>query len=91
MDVDEDGDSDASGTAPKKKAATKKVSTKDASEMYQKVRHFRKDCLRAPDSPRQVTQVEHVLKRPDTYIGSIEAQQQGMWVFDSANKSMVYR
>ncbi|KDE07461.1 hypothetical protein, variant [Microbotryum lychnidis-dioicae p1A1 Lamole] len=30
----------------------------------------------------KLSQLEHVLKRPDTYIGSIEAVTQQMWVFD---------
>ncbi|KAI7907288.1 DNA topoisomerase [Cokeromyces recurvatus] len=29
------------------------------------------------------TQLEHILLRPDTYIGSIEAEEQEIWVFDS--------
>ncbi|KAI8050010.1 DNA topoisomerase [Thamnidium elegans] len=29
------------------------------------------------------TQLEHILLRPDTYIGSVEAEEQEMWVFDS--------
>lgn len=29
------------------------------------------------------TQLEHILLRPDSYIGSIEAEEQEMWVFDS--------
>ncbi|KAM0790561.1 hypothetical protein ACM66B_004430 [Microbotryomycetes sp. NB124-2] len=32
----------------------------------------------------KLSQLEHVLKRPDTYIGSIEAITQPMWVFDGA-------
>lgn len=28
------------------------------------------------------TQLEHILLRPDTYIGSIEHQQQTLWVHD---------
>ncbi|EFN59062.1 hypothetical protein CHLNCDRAFT_137783 [Chlorella variabilis] len=31
---------------------------------------------------QKVTQVEHVLLRPDTYIGSTERQQQQLWVHD---------
>ena len=30
------------------------------------------------------TQLEHILIRPDTYIGSIEKQTQQMWVYDVA-------
>ncbi|KAJ3402189.1 DNA topoisomerase 2, partial [Chytridiales sp. JEL 0842] len=37
------------------------------------------------------TQLEHILLRPDTYIGSIESMTQPMWVLDSASNSMVYR
>lgn len=37
------------------------------------------------------TQLEHILLRPDTYVGSIEAQSQELWVFDSVQSRMVYR
>merc|ERR1719359_830111 len=37
------------------------------------------------------TQLEHILLRPDTYVGSCEAQQQDLWVFDSVQSRMVYR
>lgn len=39
----------------------------------------------------QLTQYEHIVKRPDTYIGSIEKATQQMWVFDSTAESMEYR
>ena len=35
------------------------------------------------------TQLEHILLRPDTYIGSVEATSQSLWVFE--NNQMVYR
>ncbi len=37
------------------------------------------------------TQLEHILLRPDTYIGSTEHIKQPMWVWDSADQCMVYR
>jgi hypothetical protein len=37
------------------------------------------------------TQLEHILLRPDTYIGSVEFISQPMWVFDPENKRMVFR
>jgi DNA topoisomerase-2 len=37
------------------------------------------------------SQVEHILLRPDTYIGSVEAITQPMWVWDSSADAMVYR
>lgn len=77
---------------------SKAAGGKSASEMYQKVSrmwcewgYLRRSWLL--DSPlrlmQQLSQLEHVLKRPDTYIGSVEAITQQMWVFDSEKKSMV--
>lgn len=35
------------------------------------------------------TQLEHILLRPDTYVGSTERQQQKLWVHDG--QCLVYR
>jgi hypothetical protein len=35
------------------------------------------------------TQLEHILLRPDTYVGSIEKHTQALWVYE--NDNMVYR
>lgn len=35
------------------------------------------------------TQLEHILLRPDTYIGSIEESTQAMWVYDGDKKAIV--
>ncbi|KAJ8655655.1 hypothetical protein O0I10_008744 [Lichtheimia ornata] len=32
---------------------------------------------------KKKTQLEHILLRPDTYVGSIELEEQEMWVYDS--------
>ncbi|XP_050072339.1 DNA topoisomerase 2 [Anopheles maculipalpis] len=37
------------------------------------------------------SQLEHILLRPDTYIGSIEMVKEPMWVFDKETKKMVQR
>ncbi|CEG41489.1 dna topoisomerase 2 [Plasmopara halstedii] len=37
------------------------------------------------------TQLEHILLRPDTYVGSIEHVEQNMWVFDETNKRMAMK
>lgn len=34
------------------------------------------------DVYKKMTQLEHILARPDTYIGSVEQQQLAMWVHD---------
>ncbi|KAJ1633393.1 Dna topoisomerase Iia AtpaseADP [Pavlovales sp. CCMP2436] len=40
---------------------------------------------------QKLTQLEHILLRPDTYIGSVEAVTQPMWVYDKASKRMQQR
>ena len=35
------------------------------------------------------TQLEHILLRPDTYIGSVEKQIQSMWVLDADTKQII--
>lgn len=37
------------------------------------------------------SQLEHILLRPDTYVGSIEHQREKLWVFDEAKQKMVQR
>ena len=37
------------------------------------------------------TQLEHILLRPDTYVGSIEKHTQTLWVYDDINHEMVHR
>lgn len=34
------------------------------------------------------TQLEHILLRPDTYVGSMERQEQEMWIWDFDNEKM---
>lgn len=37
------------------------------------------------------SQLEHILLRPDTYIGSVEHVTENMWVYDEEKKTMVQR
>ncbi|KAG5646884.1 hypothetical protein DXG03_001960 [Asterophora parasitica] len=39
----------------------------------------------------KLSQLEHILKRPDSYIGSVETITQTMWTYDSDTKRMVHR
>ncbi|KAI0791794.1 DNA topoisomerase [Abortiporus biennis] len=45
----------------------------------------------ASETYQKLTQLEHILKRPDSYIGSVETLTQPMWAWDSENKRMVHR
>lgn len=43
------------------------------------------------DQYQKLTQLEHIIKRPDTYIGSIEMTESTMWVFNSETEQMEFR
>ncbi|KAJ3751113.1 DNA topoisomerase II [Lentinula detonsa] len=43
------------------------------------------------DTFQKLTQLEHILKRPDSYIGSVEHITQAMWTYDANTKRMVHR
>ncbi|TDL28967.1 DNA topoisomerase II [Rickenella mellea] len=45
----------------------------------------------ASETYQKLTQLEHILKRPDSYIGSVERITQVMWAYDSDTKRMVHR
>lgn len=45
----------------------------------------------ATETYQKLTQLEHIIKRPDTYIGSVERTEQQMWVFNKATEQMEYR
>jgi DNA topoisomerase-2 len=45
----------------------------------------------ATDRYQKLTQLEHIIKRPDTYIGSVERTDQQMWVFNSQTEQMEFR
>ncbi|POW17206.1 hypothetical protein PSTT_00602 [Puccinia striiformis] len=45
----------------------------------------------ASETYQKLSQLEHVLKRPDTYIGSVEAIKQYMWIYDKHSKIMVHK
>jgi len=40
---------------------------------------------------QKLTQLEHILKRPDTYIGSVERTTEQMWVYNSETESIENR
>lgn len=46
---------------------------------------------RVSEQYQKLTQLEHILKRPDTYIGSIEKTEKQMWVYNTTTDSMEFR
>ncbi|KAI1478458.1 type II DNA topoisomerase [Daldinia eschscholtzii] len=45
----------------------------------------------ATEMYQKLTQIEHIIKRPDTYIGSVERTEQQMWVFNKETNQMELR
>lgn len=45
----------------------------------------------ATEMYQKLTQLEHIIKRPDTYIGSVERTEQQMWVFNKETTQMELR
>ncbi|KAH8659309.1 DNA topoisomerase [Tricladium varicosporioides] len=45
----------------------------------------------ASDQYQKLTQLQHIIKRPDTYIGSVEQTDQQLWVFNSETSQMELR
>lgn len=45
----------------------------------------------ATEQYQKLTQLEHILVRPDTYIGSVERTTEQMWVFNSETNQMELR
>lgn len=51
----------------------------------------KKGALSVETVYQKKSQLEHILLRPDTYIGSVEPVTETMWVYDSEEKMMVQR
>lgn len=45
----------------------------------------------ATETYQKLTQLEHILKRPDTYIGSVEKTEQQMWVYNKTTQLMEFK
>ena len=41
------------------------------------------------DQYKKLSQLEHILLRPDTYVGSVEKQQAQLWVHDGGEAGLV--
>eukprot|EP00878_Enallax_costatus_P028892 GHUV01031247.1.p1 GENE.GHUV01031247.1~~GHUV01031247.1.p1 ORF type:complete len:193 (+),score=53.24 GHUV01031247.1:225-803(+) len=68
---------------PKAKAAAKPAASKSkAQPLAPTTSHNVQNGKAIEEIYQKKTQLEHILLRPDTYIGSTEKQQQNMWVHD---------
>lgn len=102
-DAFDDDESLLADTPPKQKKAPgpKKTSGKVLADIANE--SFSMDGAPSPAAPKgtkaggasgkyqMLTHLEHIMKRPDTYIGSTEKQTDKMWVYNSTTESMEYR
>ncbi|KAI0870975.1 DNA topoisomerase [Hypoxylon argillaceum] len=101
-DDDDAVDSSFSHTPPsakkqKKAPAAKKSSGRPLADVENESTGFdgasetKPRAKTATETYQKLTQLEHILKRPDTYIGSIERTEQSMWVFNKETLQMELR
>ncbi|KAJ5379735.1 DNA topoisomerase 2 [Penicillium cataractarum] len=96
---DDDADSLLSQTPPKAKkaAAPKRAGSKPLADVENEsfggdgTSEPPKEKGSASEKYQKLTQLEHITKRPDTYIGSVERTTQHMWVYNSESESMEFR
>ncbi|KAJ3107884.1 DNA topoisomerase 2 [Phlyctochytrium planicorne] len=91
---DEDGSPKKKVAAPKKKAPAKKVlaSSNDLNVLSEddgvgvgRTASKSTSSKTVEEIYQKKTQLEHIILRPDTYIGSVEYNKVAMWVYDGAN------
>jgi DNA topoisomerase-2 len=77
--------------APKKQAGNPLQSVENDSMIVDKPSGSKTKKPTATELYQKLTQLEHIIKRPDTYIGSVERTEQQMWVFNSGTEQMETR
>lgn len=92
----EEDDSFASGSGSGAQAADASMSIIDAVEGPTAAKAASKASgsntnKSASETYQKLSQLEHVLKRPDTYIGSVEQHTEKLWVYDPVAQHMAYR
>lgn len=51
----------------------------------------KKKGKRPSEQYQKLTQLEHIIRRPDTYIGSVERTEKEMWIYNTAQDSMEFK
>jgi DNA topoisomerase-2 len=88
--------------APKPKAAAKRKEKENADddddddnggekEVAGKTKNAVGKTQTIEEAYQKLTQLQHVLKRPDTYIGSCNVHESDMWVWNGVTEKMEFR
>ncbi|KAI4157081.1 MAG: hypothetical protein L6R39_000795 [Caloplaca ligustica] len=79
-------------SVPKKKAAKPLQEVENDAMGLDGVEETKaKKGSKSTETYQKLTQLEHIIKRPDTYIGSAERSEKQMWVYNSQKESMEMR
>ncbi|GES91633.1 DNA topoisomerase II [Rhizophagus clarus] len=80
---------------PSSKTSSNKASSRKASSSKVTSSEISSDKTASKKPVEEVyqkkTQLEHILLRPDTYVGSVQTFTEKLWVYDSDKSVMVYR
>ncbi|PFH62563.1 hypothetical protein XA68_12983 [Ophiocordyceps unilateralis] len=76
---------------PAKKSSTAPLGENENDSIMMDAPPKTKSSKSATETYQKLTQLEHIIKRPDTYIGSVEKTDQQMWVFNKSTSQMEYR
>jgi DNA topoisomerase II len=77
--------------APKKQGAKPLQVVENESMTVDKPSGAKAKAQTATELYQKLTQLEHIIKRPDTYIGSVERTEEQMWVYNSETEQMESR
>ncbi|KAK2749405.1 DNA topoisomerase 2 [Myotisia sp. PD_48] len=97
-DLNPDEDEDAMSSTPpnaakpkKSAVVAKKAATKPLANIENESFADEGAAADASDRFQMLTHLEHIIKRPDTYIGSVEQTDKQMWVYNSTTELMEFR
>ncbi|KAI5954990.1 TOP2 [Candida jiufengensis] len=76
---------------PKQKQKTKKPLSESSTSLNTPTTNTTTKPSSASETYQKLSQLEHILKRPDTYIGSVEKTSIEMWCFDSESEQMQHK
>ncbi|MCJ1386739.1 DNA topoisomerase 2 [Xylographa soralifera] len=77
--------------APKKKAGKPLQTLENEAISFDGVAEPKSKKGGNAEQYQKLTQLEHIIKRPDTYIGSVERSEKQMWVYNTEADSMEMR
>ncbi|KAF5676456.1 DNA topoisomerase II [Fusarium heterosporum] len=88
-DHDDMSDASAMSNSPPKAKKQKKELEDDGMVIDSPAKPAKKKT--ATETYTKLSQLEHILKRPDTYIGSVERTEQQMWILNKETELMEYK